>query len=41
MQTFLLVIFILNIFLANVAQFQGISIFLEAVSTSREIYVFF
>ena len=31
MQTFLLVIYIYNIFLANVAQFQDISVFLEAV----------
>ena len=36
MQTFLLVIFIKNIFFTNVAQFQDISIFLEAVLSRKK-----
>ena len=35
MQTFLLIIFIINTFLGNIAQFQDISIFLEAVLLYR------
>ena len=35
MPTFLLVIFYIKIFLANVAQFQDISVFLEAVLSRK------